>query len=59
MKATKFKVTVEIEVLSMDCVPHMLSKALDQIQNEHRAGVLIAEDGDELRWNVGSEEVKF
>lgn len=59
MQANKFTVTIEIEVLSLDVVPSMLSEVTDIISHENRTGSLLKEDGDFIKWGTKSERVDF
>jgi hypothetical protein len=59
MQATKFTVTVEIEVLSLEVVPSLLCEVTDNIRAENRSGSLLKEDGDHIQWGVKSERVDF
>ncbi len=59
MKATKYTVTIVIEVLSLDSVEGMLPLAAAQIGNEVTTGVLRHDDGDEIRWDYTSKAVEF
>ena len=59
MQATKFTVTIEIEVLSLDVVPGLLSEAASVMANENRTGSLLKEDGDFVKWGTKSERIDF
>tara|TARA_R110000772_G_scaffold190788_1_gene301605 strand:+ start:734 stop:913 length:180 start_codon:yes stop_codon:yes gene_type:complete len=59
MQGTKFTVTVEIEVLSLDVVPSILHEVTENIRAENRSGSLLKEDGDHIKWGVKSERVDF
>lgn len=59
MQATKFKMTVEVEVLSLNAVPALLCEVASIIGNENRAGSLLKEDGDFCKWGASSERVDF
>jgi hypothetical protein len=59
MKATKYTVTIELEVLSMDVVRTQLIQVLDAFSNEHINGYLSSEDGDNVAWSTHAEEVEF
>ena len=59
MQATKFKLTVEVEVLSLDAIPALICELVQNIQNENRSGSLLKEDGDHIKWGVNSERVDF
>ena len=58
MKANKITVTIEMEMLHIDCVSALVADALAQIREyEKHNGELIAEDGDTVKWKTKSEEV--
>ena len=59
MKATKYKVRIEVEVLSLAVVPSIVGQAIGQIKNEMINGELIADDGDTVRWTTEPESVDF
>ncbi len=59
MQANKFKVTVGIEVLSLDSVPGLVMEVAEIMQNENRTGSLLKEDGDFIKWGTSSERVDF
>lgn len=59
MQATKFKMVVEVEVLSLDTVPGLLVEIASIIRNENRAGSILKEDGDFCKWGASSERVDF
>lgn len=59
MKANKFTVTVVVEVLSLDAVRGQLAKVASEIDNEHIAGLLCAEDGDVAEWTTAIKPVEF
>lgn len=57
MKATKFTLTVTVEVLSMDAAASLLMQAVDQISEEFHNGELTAADGDTVKWKTASKSV--
>ena len=59
MKATKYKVRIEVEVLSLAVVPSIVGQAIGQIKNKMINGELIADDGDTVRWTTEPESVDF
>jgi hypothetical protein len=59
MQATKFTVTITIEVLSMDAITNLLLKSCDQIKREVPDGQLCFDDGDSIMWNTISTKVAF
>ena len=59
MKATKYTVRIEVEVLSLAVVPSIVGQAIGQIKNEMINGELIADDGDTVRWTTEPESVDF
>lgn len=59
MKATKFRVTVEIEVLSTDTIDGMLERVQERLAYGIHTGENIADDGDYLRWETTETKVEF
>lgn len=59
MQATKYTVTVEVEVLSLDAVPALLGEVASIMQHENRSGSLLKEDGDFIKWGTKGERVDF
>ena len=59
MKAQKVKISIEVEVLSVDVLKSMLAAAVDQIEREAESGMLRMSDGDEVSWSVIREDVEF
>ena len=59
MQANKYTVTVEVEVLSLDSVPGLLSEVARIMDGENRSGSLLKEDGDFVKWGAKSERVDF
>lgn len=59
MQATKFTVTIEVEVLSLDSVPGLLHEVAATMSGENRGGSLLKEDGDFVKWGTKSERVDF
>lgn len=59
MQATKYTVTIEIEVLSLDSVEALIYETANIMSNENRTGSLLKEDGDFVKWGVKSERVDF
>lgn len=59
MQATKYTVTVEVEVLSLDAVPALLGEVASIMQLENRSGSLLKEDGDFIKWGTKGERVDF
>lgn len=59
MQATKYTVTIELEVLSLDVVPGLLMEVEGIMSNENRTGSLLKEDGDCVKWGTKSERVDF
>ena len=59
MQAIKFTVSVKIEVLSMESVPNLLTKASERISDECPKGQLSFEDGDCIEWETQSAHVNF
>ena len=59
MQATKFTVTVEVEVLSLAVVPGLLNEVAAIMLDENRSGSLLKEDGDFVKWSTKGERVDF
>lgn len=59
MKATKINLTVQIEVLSIDSIPGLLSELILEIGSEKIHGKLVADDGDSIIWNTNKHQVNF
>lgn len=59
MKATKYMVSITIEVLSMDSLQNMLSKAHENISRETPEGQISFDDGDSIQWITTSQVVMF
>jgi hypothetical protein len=48
----KVKVTIEINVLSVDAVPALLQELIDLYHHENIAGKLVKEDDDLIEWET-------
>jgi hypothetical protein len=59
MKAVKYTVKMEIEVLSIDSVAGIAQEAILKIDSEFPNGQLTADDGDSVKWEVKQEPVEF
>jgi hypothetical protein len=59
MKATKYSMTVKVEVLSIDVIPQLLADVQHAIRGEDVEGMLRASDGDEVSWSLKSEQVEI
>ena len=59
MQATKYTVTIEVEVLSMDSVPGLINEVAQIMDRENRTGSLLKEDGDYVKWGSKSERIDF
>ena len=59
MKATKYTVTLTIEVLSMDSVASIAMNAISQINHEHTGGSISCDDGDFAEWKTEQKSVEF
>ena len=60
MKANKITVTIEMEMLHIDCSAALAHDVISQIKDkENHNGELISSDGDTVRWKTTSEEVTF
>ena len=59
MKAQKVVINIRIEGLSIDIIDAMVSEAVDRIKREYENGVLEANDGDKVEWQVTKTNVEF
>ena len=59
MQATKFTVTIEVEVLSLDAVPALVVEVAAIMRGENRSGSLLKEDGDFVKWGTKGDRVDF
>lgn len=59
MKATKYTLTITIEVLSLDSVPGLLRKVEGELDEEVVSGSATMEDGDSVEWASVSTPVEF
>lgn len=59
MKAVKYTLNIEIEVLSLDTVGGLLYELAEVMSNENIQGNLEKNDGDSIRWGTISESVEF
>lgn len=59
MKASKFTVKIETEVLSMDSLPGMFARLVAQIESEVENGEMGLSDGDFIKWQIKRENVEF
>ena len=59
MRANKFTITIQVEVLSPDSAPALFIQMADQFQQEFRTGSLTADDGDTITWNTVSTPVEI
>jgi hypothetical protein len=59
MKATKYTLNIEIEVLSLDSVPGLLHEVTSHLESEVQSGILVFEDGDSVQWKTKSTNVEF
>lgn len=59
MQATKYTLQINIECLSKDSMFGLISKACDQISDEVDSGTLHHDDGDEVSWEITTEQVEF
>ena len=59
MKATKVKVTIEVEVLAIESAPALIANVAEQISLETEEGTLIKDDGDTVTWGVERTKVAF
>ena len=59
MKATKYTVTIKIEVLSMYSVAGLLAEVNECIEKESQKGLIMKDDGDEVTWDTETNAVEF
>ncbi len=59
MKATKYDVTVKVEVLDMNSVVGMLAKVICELDDEFANGKVTAVDGDTVGWKIETKEVSI
>ena len=59
MEATKFRLTVVVEVLSQDAIPALLLETVSHLQEESVEGTLVKADGDCVKWGITSDRVSF
>jgi len=59
MQAIKYKVTIVVEVLSLETVPGLLSELSSELQSYNVSGILRKDDGDAIRWDTDNERVSF
>jgi hypothetical protein len=59
MKANKVVVTITVEALSIDCVPSLIRKAAEQIEDEVTSGQLNHDDGDMVDWSTVLQPVSL
>ena len=59
MKATKIKLVVHVEVLSVDSIPGLLAEIAGEIRNENESGHFDKNDGDCIMWELTKKEVEF
>jgi hypothetical protein len=59
MKAKKYKVKFEVEVLDINSVYGVLVDAIRIFENDNVNGEINKTDGDMVKWSTSSEEVTF
>lgn len=59
MKATKYTLNIEIQVLSKDTIPGLLIELEGVILKENDNGSIVKADGDQVTWMLKSEPVEF
>jgi len=59
LKATKYSVTIEVEALSLDAVPGLVMKAVQELQGECVKGSMQMNDGDTVSWIVLGRPVEM
>ena len=58
MRATKYTITVEVEVLSTDSVCALLSEVAESYSKETTGGRIHKADGDEVKWDTSQAQVE-
>jgi len=53
------KITIIVEVLSVDSIPALLLEVSEHIRSEFPNGSLTSCDGDYVEWEIKQEEVMF
>lgn len=59
MKATKYTITITVEVLSMEAAPAIISQTANAIEGSMPEGSLTYDDGDAVSWKTESKNVEF
>ena len=59
MRATKYTLKIEIQVLSLEVTNSLLAEVIRNIEEENMRGFLSKEDGDMASWNVETKPVVF
>jgi hypothetical protein len=55
MKATKYTMSITVEVLSIDSINGLLTTLQEELHGEFTRGSLTADDGDTITWTVNQE----
>jgi len=59
MKAQKVTITITVEVLAVEAATGLVNQALQRIDAEYEHGLLMANDGDTVRWETVRESIEF
>ena len=59
MKANKFNITINVQVLSQDAAYPLIERAKECIDNECLDGHLQMDDGDKVSWHTEITKVNF
>ena len=59
MKAQKYKVSIEVESLSMDTLHGLLAEVVRNVEHEINSGNLMHDDGDTVKWETETKPVEF
>lgn len=59
MKATKYTVTVTMEMLSLDVLPSLFGEAFDLLEQEANEAFLSHDDGDSVAITIEREAVEI
>ena len=57
MNATKYTMTIVVEVLSIDSIPALINRVSAAVMSEALEGTLTMNDGDSVSWSVESKPI--
>ena len=58
MKQTRYKIKIEVQVLSLDSAPAIINEMTELIGDETVDGKLQKEDGDLIEWETNIKQVE-